>query len=33
MVDGSDQWGQPCPVKVVTTRANYAAAIRRGVLK
>ena len=27
-VDGSDQWGQPCPVKVVATRADYLAAIR-----
>ena len=23
-VDGSDQWGQPCPAKVVTTREQYA---------
>ena len=27
-VDGSDQWGNPCPAKVVTTRAEIAAAIR-----
>jgi len=27
-VDGSDQWGQPCQVKVVATRADYVAAIR-----
>ena len=28
-VDGSDQWGNPCPAKIVATRAEYVAAIRR----
>lgn len=28
-VDGSDQWGQPCPAKVTATKADYVAAIRR----
>lgn len=28
-VDGSDQWGRPCHVKVVATRADYLAAILR----
>lgn len=27
-VDGSDQWGNPCPAKIMTTRADYIAAIR-----
>ena len=27
-VDGSDQWGNPCPAKIVATRADYVAAIR-----
>ena len=27
-VDGSDQWGNPCPAKVVANRADYVAAIR-----
>ena len=27
-VDGSDQWGNPCPARVYTTRAQYVAAIR-----
>lgn len=27
-VDGSDQWGRPCPAKVLTTRPDYSAAIR-----
>lgn len=27
-VDGSDQWGRPCPAKVMATRADYVAAIR-----
>ena len=26
--DGSDQWGNPCPAKIVATRADYVAAIR-----
>ncbi len=28
-VDGSDQWGQPCPAKVLATKADYVAAMRR----
>jgi len=28
-VDGSDQWGQPCPAKVPATKADYVAAMRR----
>ena len=28
-VNGSDQWGQPCPVKVPATKADYVAAMRR----
>jgi len=28
--DGSDQYGQPCPAKVITTKADYVAAIRKG---
>lgn len=27
-VDGSDQWGRPCPAKIVATRTDYVAAIR-----
>lgn len=27
-VDGSDQYGRPCPAKIVATRADYVAAIR-----
>ena len=26
-VDGSDQWGRPCPAKVVATKDDYVAAI------
>lgn len=28
-VDGSDQWGSPCPAKVLTTREEYARACER----
>jgi hypothetical protein len=28
-VDGSDQWGNPCPVKIVTAREQYAQACER----